>query len=420
MPCSILKSNERMKKRILTICIVCLLMMGLPGITGCGSPSSNTVSLDNNAVEDEISDTVLPDNGILEEEMLSADLTYISSLNTEYAENFRVDYYEDQNGLRYTLLKTVPDEKMLLVIPEEGNLPDDLNPEIIVLQRPVENLYLVASAAMDMFVALDSLDTIRFSGQKQENWYIKEAADAMEEGKILYAGKYSKPDYEMIVSSGCALAIENTMIFHSPDVIEQLENFGIPVIVDYSSSESHPLARVEWIKFYGALLSRDEKAEEIYREEADLVKSIESEEKTDLTVAYFYITSNNLVQVRKPTDYIPKMIEIAGGKYIFENLDDDGTNKSTINMQLEEFYDKAKDADIIIYNSSIDGGVRTVEELTGKWELLSDFKAVKEENVWCTTNDMYQQSLAIGYMTEDIHEILNGNEEGLHYIYRLK
>lgn len=420
MPCSILKSNERMKKRILTICIVCLLMVGLPGITGCGSPSSNTVSLDNNAAEDEISDTVLPDNGILEEEMLSADLTYISSLNTEYAENFRVDYYEDQNGIRYTLLKTVPDEKMLLVIPEEGNLPDDLNPEIIVLQRPVENLYLVASAAMDMFVALDSLDTIRFSGQKQENWYIKEAADAMEEGKILYAGKYSKPDYEMIVSSGCSLAIENTMIFHSPDVIEQLENFGIPVIVDYSSSESHPLARVEWIKFYGALLSRDEKAEEIYREEADLVKSIESEEKTDLTVAYFYITSNNLVQVRKPTDYIPKMIEIAGGKYIFENLDDDGTNKSTINMQLEEFYDKAKDADIIIYNSSIDGGVRTVEELTGKWELLSDFKAVKEGNVWCTTNDMYQQSLAIGYMTEDIHEILNGNEEGLHYIYRLK
>ncbi len=420
MPCSILKSNERMKKRILTICIVCLLMMGLPGITGCGSLSSNTFSLDNNAAEDEISDTVLPDNGILEEEMLSADLTYISSLNTEYAENFRVDYYEDQNGLRYTLLKTVPDEKMLLVIPEEGNLPDDLNPEIIVLQRPVENLYLVASAAMDMFVALDSLDTIRFSGQKQENWYIKEAVDAMEEGKILYAGKYSKPDYEMIVSSGCSLAIENTMIFHSPDVIEQLENFGIPVIVDYSSSESHPLARVEWIKFYGALLSRDEKAEEIYREEADLVKSIESEEKTDLTVAYFYITSNNLVQVRKPTDYIPKMIEIAGGKYIFENLDDDGTNKSTINMQLEEFYDKAKDADIIIYNSSIDGGVRTVEELTGKWELLSDFKAVKEGNVWCTTNDMYQQSLAIGYMTEDIHEILNGNEEGLHYIYRLK
>jgi len=33
---------------------------------------------------------------------------------------------------------------------------------------------------------------------------------------------------------------------------------------------------------------------------------------------------------------------------------------------------------------------------------------------------MYQQSLAIGYMIEDIHAILGGKEDGLHYIYRLK
>ncbi len=331
-----------------------------------------------------------------------------------------MDYYEDANGASYTLLQTIPDETVILVVPEGGNVPGDLDESVIVLKKPVKNLYLVASAAMDMFVNLDALDSIRFSGQKKENWYIPEAAAAMEKGDILYAGKYSKPDYELIVSNGCSMAIENTMIFHSPDVIEQLGNFGIPVIVDYSSSESHPLARVEWIRFYGALLGLEDKADEIYREQSELVNSIESEDKTDLTVAYFYITSNNLVQVRKTTDYIPKMIEIAGGKYIFDETEDDGTNKSTVNMQLEEFYDSAKDADIIIYNSSIDGGVETVEELKDKWALLADFKAVKEGNVWCTTNDSYQQSMAIGYMIEDMHKVISGGEEGLHYIYKLK
>ncbi len=379
-------------------------MMGLPGITGCGSPSSNAPETASQ-----------PEAG----SEISSELKFISSLNTEYAENFRVDYYEDANGLQYVLLQTVPDETMLLVVPEGGSIPNDLDASIIVLQRPIKNIYLVASAAMDMFVELGELDSIRFSGQKQENWYIPEAAEAMENGSLLYAGKYSKPDYEMIVSNGCSLAIENTMIFHSPDVMEQLKKFGVPVIVDYSSSENHPLGRVEWIRFYGALLGQDEKAETVFCQQSDLVKSIEADEKSDLTVAYFYITSNNLAQVRKTTDYIPKMIEIAGGKYIFDELDD-GTNKSTVNMQLEEFYDKAKDADLIIYNSSIDGGVKTVEELTGKWELLADFKAVKNGNVWCTTNDMYQQSLAIGYMIEDIHGILGGSEEGLHYIYRLE
>ena len=44
------------------------------------------------------------------------------------------------------------------------------------------------------------------------------------------------------------------------------------------------------------------------------------------------------------------MIELAGGKYIFENLGDSETKRSTVNMQLEEFYNGAKDADFLIYN----------------------------------------------------------------------
>mgnify|MGYP000376370697 CR=1 FL=1 len=59
----------------------------------------------------------------------------------------------------------------------------------------------------------------------------------METGDILYAGKYSTPDYEKIVEQNCGLAIENTMILHTPEVKEQLEKFGIHVLVDYSSYE---------------------------------------------------------------------------------------------------------------------------------------------------------------------------------------
>ena len=47
---------------------------------------------------------------------------------------------------------------------------------------------------MDMFASVDAVDQIRFSGQKQENWYIQKAQDAMAAGTMVYAGKYSKPD----------------------------------------------------------------------------------------------------------------------------------------------------------------------------------------------------------------------------------
>jgi iron complex transport system substrate-binding protein len=351
----------------------------------------------------------------------SSTLVYENSMELEYAQNFTVDYYEGG----YTMLTTLIDGNKLLIVPEGKDTPDDLDSDILVLQRPIKDIYLVASGVMDMFSELDGLDAITFSGQKEENWYIENAREAMAKGDIIYAGKYNKPDYELIVSKGCSLAIENTMITHSPEVAEKFESFGIPVIIEYSSYESHPLGRVEWVKFFGALLGKEEVAERIFDEQTAIVDNIEAEVglQTDeiKTVAFFYVTSNGLIQVRQSSDYVPKMIELAGGKYIFDNIGDEETKKSTINLQVEEFYNGAKDADYLIYNSSIDGGVSTISELIEKCGVLSDFKAVQSGNVWCTTNDMYQQSLSVGYMIEDINDMLLGkNVEDMHYLFRLE
>lgn len=366
------------------------------------------------------SDTVRPETAVLSQndrEQTKPGLVFERSMELKYAENFAVDYCEGG----YTLLTTVLDGKQFLIVPEEKEIPDDLADQIVVLRRPVSNLYLVASAVMDMFSGLDGLDAVTFSGQKAENWYIEEAREAMENGELLYAGKYNKPDYERIVSEGCSLAIENTMITHAPEVVEKLESFGIPVMIEYSSYESHPLGRVEWIKFFGALLGREEEAGKIFEEQAAILEKLKANEKTDKTAAFFFITSNGLVQVRQSSDYVPKMIELAGGSYVPRDVGDPETKRSTMNMQVEEFYNSARDVDFLIYNSSIDGGISSVGELLDKCKLLADFRAVKEGNVWCTTNDMYQQSLSIGYLMEDIHGMLSGaGEESMHYLFRLE
>ncbi|MGN0168398.1 MAG: ABC transporter substrate-binding protein, partial [Acetatifactor sp.] len=352
-----------------------------------------------------------------EERQTQSGLVYESSMELQYAENFTVDYYKGG----YTLLTTTMDGKRFLIVPEGKEVPENPEEGIVVLQRPLKNFYLVASAVMDMFSELDGLDAIAFSGQKEENWYIETAKEAMAKGDILYAGKYNKPDYELIVSKDCSLAIENTMISHAPEVVEKLEDFGIPVMLEYSSYESHPLGRVEWVRFFGALLGKEEEAGQIFEEQTEILKRVTADEKTGGTVAFFYITSNGLVQVRQSSDYIPKMIELAGGSYIPEYIGDPETKRSTMNMQVEEFYNSAKDADFLIYNSSIDGGVASVEELLDKCEVLGDFRAVQEGNVWCTTNDMYQQSLSIGYLMEDMHAMLLGEgEDNMHYLFRLE
>lgn len=396
------------RKKTATICsatVCCLFIAGLLGLCSCGSLSSDFDSI--TEIEAESTETKAE---------AESTLVYEYSMELQYAENFSVDYF--MGG--YTLL-TIKDGTEILVVPEGKEIPEGLDNSMIVMQRPVENLYLVASAVMDMFDELNAVDAITFSGQKEEDWYIEAAKEAMEKGNMVYAGKYNKPDYELIAQGNCSLAIENMMISHSPEVIEMLHNFGISVMIEYSSYEPHPLGRVEWIKFFGALVGKEEEANQAFEKQVAILEKVTADEKTDKTVAFFFITSNGLVQVRQSSDYIPKMIELAGGQYIFEELGDPESARSTMNIQIEEFYSSAKDADFIIYNSSIDGGVRTIEELLDKCALLKDFKAVQEGNVWCTTNDMYQQSMSIGYLMEDIYNMLHGGgEEEMKFLFRLK
>ena len=213
-----------MKKKLMAL-FLCLAMC--LGLTACGAGGSGTAE---NSTD------------------ISDELTYTDSTKLEYAQKFTIDNYEGG----YSLI-TITDGGRFLVVPEDKEAPEDLAKDITVLQQPIQNIYLVASAVMDMFVSLDALDSIRFSGTKADGWYIDAAKAAMENGDILYAGKYSAPDYEQILAENCGLAIENTMISHTPEVQEQLDKFGIPVLIDHSSYEPNPLGRTEWVKLYGLL-----------------------------------------------------------------------------------------------------------------------------------------------------------------------
>ncbi len=338
------------------------------------------------------------------------------SLELLYAEQFFVDYYKGG----YALIN-IADSGRFLVVPEGAAVPENLDEDIVVLQQPLDHIYLVATSAMDLFCALDATGNIGLSGTDASGWYIDKAREEMEKGNIVYAGKYSAPDYETILSKECDLAVESTMIYHTPEVKEKLEEFGIPVLVERSSYESHPLGRTEWLKLYAVLFGKEELAEELFDEQARRLTEVLSEKNTGKTVAFFYISSNGYVNVRKSNDYVSKMIELAGGKYIFDDLGESDNALSTMNMQMEEFYARAKDADYLIYNSTIDGELYTLDELFAKSSLLKDFKAVADGNVYCTEENLFQETMGLGTMIADIHAMLTGEApEQLTYMHCLK
>ena len=364
-----------------------LLCMGL--LTACGSTSS-------------------------EQTELWSEQSCTGHMSLQYATEFSVDYYDP-----YALI-TIADNQQYLLVPEGETVPVGLDTNITVLQQPFQNLYVAASSAMDLFDGIGALEQVRMTSTTEKNWSLPHIQSALEQGTMLYVGKYSAPDYETILSQGCNLAIESTMIYHSPEIQEKLEALGIPVLVERSSYESHPLGRMEWMKLYGLLMNRETEADAYFTAQSEKLDSILTEKNTGKTVAFFYITTNGEANVRKSADYLPKMIELAGGSYIFDDLGDEEEATSTVSLQMEEFYAGAKDADYIIYNSTIEGELSSMQDLLAKSPLLEKFKAVKEGHVYCTTKNLYQSTMELGTITSDIRKMLTGDDADLTYLYKVE
>lgn len=340
-------------------------------------------------------------------------LRFVEQLPLDYALCFDAYRYEGD----YWVL-SVTDGRQYLVVPQGAAVPENCQ-DYIVLQQPLDRIYLVATSAMALLRAIDGIGNVRLSGAKEEAWYIEEAAQAMERGDILYAGKYSEPDYELLTAQGCDLSLQSTMIYHNPQVMEKTEELGVPVFIDRSSYESHPLGRTEWMKLYGILLGKVELAQERFEEQARLVEELSDFPNTEKTVAFFYVTNSGTVSVRKSNDYLATMIQLAGGHYIFPDLGDAQSASSAVTLTMEEFYAGAKDADYLIYNATIDAALYSVEDLLDKSALFGDFKAVQEDKVWCTGKYLYQATDILGEMIRDIHIMLSGSGEEQTFIYHL-
>ena len=331
-------------------------------------------------------------------------LTFESSMDPQYATQFNVYYYSD--GFK---VLDVANDAQYLVVPEGAQAPANLPQGMVVLQQPLSNVYVAATAAPALIDAIGGLDAVSMSGTDADGWSVDAMREAIKAGTITYVGKYSAPDYETLVDKGCDMALESTMILHSPDVKEALEKLGIPVMVEHSSYEADPMGRVEWARFYGALLNREAEAEAFFAEQAKLVEDLGSFENTGKTVAFFSVNSNGQVVVRRPGDFITRSIDIAGGVYPFAYLDDSG-KLSTMKISMEEFYATAVDADYLVYNGTIEAPLTSIDDLLDKNQTFAEYKAVKEGHVYTTDKDMYQETDKLAELINDFHILVTDGD----------
>jgi len=149
------------------------------------------------------------------------------------------------------------------------------------------------------------------------------------------------------------------------------------VIYNADYLEEHPLSRAGWIRLFGLLTGRREKADSIFAEVsrryddlADRVRSSAGERPAVLLGApwedVWYVSPGN--------SYTGRLIEDAGGRYLFADM----TEAHSVPFSVEAVFRRAADADIWINP----GTAESLDEINTADHRLSRLPVCREGGVW--------------------------------------
>ena len=343
-------------------------------------------------------ETAVPETAAPQEDY-DGKLVLDGPMELEYARNFAVDRYK--GGYRMFTAGTTGNT--YLVVPEGMSVPEELEAGVVVLQQPIDRVYLASTGMTSLVAAMGGLDHVKLLANDVEDWYIEDVVAKMNEGSIAFSGHYKEPDYEQMTANDIQLHVDTTMIDNNPEVLEKFDELGIPSIVENSSKEAHPLGRVEWVKLFGVLFGMEEQADAYFEAQKALVEDATAAQAYGKTVAMGYITSTDKCYARNGGDYMAQLIGMAGGTYILADMEPEKSGNT--NMTFEEWYAGNKDADYLFY-VNFARSFASIQEMIDYNPLFADFKAVQDGNVWITSPDFTQSTAAIASILSDMNAIL--------------
>ncbi|MBP3257258.1 MAG: ABC transporter substrate-binding protein [Bacteroidales bacterium] len=181
-------------------------------------------------------------------------------------------------------------------------------------------------------------------------------------------------DYEGILRVKPDLFLTYSVSSAEPPYLGKLRELGVRCVVLSEHLESHPLARAEYVKLFGALTGRIAEADSVFsavRERYLLLRRSSAPYKVLINIPYsgeWYIPGGD--------NYMTRLIRDAGGELLGARP---GRQESSI-IGLETAFSYAREADFWLHP----GWCRTREQLRGVHPLFSEFPVLQKE-VWNNT-----------------------------------
>lgn len=162
--------------------------------------------------------------------------------------------------------------------------------------------------------------------------------------------------------------------------IPTIEKSGIPVLYNGDWTETHPLGKAEWLKFFGVLFNKEQEANLLFDtivsqyNEAKYLASLTSQKPTVLSGAMF----KDVWYLPQGNSWAAQFIKDAHATYLWE--DTEGTGSLSLN--LESVLVKGQHADFWIGPSQF----FSYEQMIKAHSVYQEFDAFKQKKVYTFTS----------------------------------
>lgn len=312
-----------------------------------------------------------------------------------YATGFTIEKLA--NGCK----KLTDGEKQSYILVPEGKKAPAGYETIPQIKVTVKRAVILSSTFGALMRSLGVLDSLVGSGTVENQLYLEELKSRYASGQIKYigGGAMGAPDFEAIQ------ALKPDVVFCStgyPDAVtyyNKMKGVGLNVVVVNDYLETDPLARLEWIKVFGAFYGKDKEAENYFAGVEKKISDIRAKTavKSYLPPVLWGSIFMGTVYVSGGESYVAKWIQIAGGLYVFSDIKGSGS----ASVSLEELYARGKNADVFIY-ASTPPYINSIKEITDNGPVLADLPVIKQGKVYCFQPWFYQISDKIDEIVLDL------------------
>ncbi|MGN1215408.1 MAG: ABC transporter substrate-binding protein, partial [Candidatus Cryptobacteroides sp.] len=242
--------------------------------------------------------------------------------------------------------------------------PFGLKPDTLILSGPLQRLVLMSTTYVGFLDAIGCDSVIAaVSGLK----YVcsPELQKAAQEGKVKETGYDAAPDYEAILSANPDLVLTYSVSGEESRFVKKLESLGIRVFTVHEHLERYPLARASYVRLFGALTGRMDRADSVFTMVRKNYESLSSGAEGRRRKVLMNIPYSDQWFIPGEDNYMTHLVMDAGGTVLGAGK---GRRESSV-ISLEEAYSLSAEADLWLNV----GWCSTVSQLERENPVFGDF-----------------------------------------------